>query len=160
VGFCLSGLRPCGQNGRFFRVNVWWWRPLWQYAHYICPDVVDTARFEMGLSNDGVCFTSAEAHELGVALTKAVTDGDAAQAEHEYNAAMAAKPDQICSRCSGTGLLLPPADAGCRGAVHVPCQACGGKGTCRPWAAWYEFSAGNVMDFARFCLECGGFEIW
>jgi hypothetical protein len=160
VGFCVIGLRPCGKDGRSFTVNVWWLRRLWQYAHYICPKGVDTARFEIGLSNNGVRFTSVEAHDVGAALTKAVTDGDAAQAEQEYSAAIAAKPDQVCYRCSGTGLALPPAGVRRRDPGHAECQACGGKGMCPPSEAWYEFSAENVMNFAKFCLGSGGFEIW
>jgi len=39
--------------GRYFRNNVWWWRPLWAYVCSICEDVMTEEEQLAGTDNSG-----------------------------------------------------------------------------------------------------------
>ena len=39
--------------GSYFRANVWWWRPLWQYITVACEDILTEKDIESGSYNDG-----------------------------------------------------------------------------------------------------------
>jgi len=40
------------------------------------------------------------------------------------------------------------------------CNCCKGTGKVESFTAHYPFDADNIRDFAKFCEESGGFEIW
>ena len=54
--------------GEYFRNNVWWWRPLWDYVYSLCDDFISEERYEGGHSNHGEHFTDKEARQIAVRL--------------------------------------------------------------------------------------------
>ena len=32
MGMDVYGIAPTSERGEYFRNNVWWWRPLWDYC--------------------------------------------------------------------------------------------------------------------------------
>jgi len=62
-------------------------------------------------------------------------------------------PEVACDLCMGSGFRD---DAFMKG----ECNKCKGKGRIGPMEYSYPFSVQNVIDFAAFCIESGGFEIW
>ena len=40
------------------------------------------------------------------------------------------------------------------------CNVCEGTGKVKSFSAHYPFDVDNVEEFAKFCIESGGFEIW
>ena len=41
MGMDVYGKKPKGEKGDYFRNNVWWWRPLWQYCASSAPELID-----------------------------------------------------------------------------------------------------------------------
>ena len=35
MGMDVFGLEPRKEKGEYFRNNVWWWRPLWDFVAHI-----------------------------------------------------------------------------------------------------------------------------
>ena len=47
--------------GVYFRNNVWWWRPLWDYCKGVCPNIITEEKWGEGHHNSGCSFTEEEA---------------------------------------------------------------------------------------------------
>jgi hypothetical protein len=63
--------------GIYFRNNVWWWRPLWDYVYDVCPDILnDNARYDGGHGNGGTEFTDKEAKDIADKLFEEIDNGD------------------------------------------------------------------------------------
>ena len=62
--------------GIYFRNNVWWWRPLWDYVYSVCDDVIGNGRWHTGHNNSGESFTEDEAKEIAERLLQEINNGD------------------------------------------------------------------------------------
>ena len=63
--------------GYYFRNNVWWWRPLWDYACDVCESVMSDTDAERGEYNEGYEYDA----ELTAKMV-ALLDADIAQNGH------------------------------------------------------------------------------
>jgi len=70
--------------GRYFRNNCWRWRPLWDYCHYIAPELIDEKLWSSGHHNDGAGLNSTKAKKLGEKLLKEVHSGNTMIYEADY----------------------------------------------------------------------------
>ena len=61
--------------GIYFRNNIWWWRPLWDYVYSVCPDIL-VGRYHGGHGNSGTEFSDEEAKEIAAQLFKEIKNGD------------------------------------------------------------------------------------
>ena len=162
MGMDVYGKAPVDETGEYFRNNVWWWRPLWNYCNEVAPELV--SKVENGHTNDGDGLNVGDAIKLGNTLLEELESGDCAKYAERYREHMDSLPLVLCDLCEGTGRRLEPPS---RGAGDYPCNACGGNsfddlagtGKVKNWETWYPFSVENVQDFAAFLKKCGGFEI-
>lgn len=138
--------------GGYFRNNVWWWRPLWQYVAHSCSDLLTEEDIERGHYNDGHLIGSRKATAIGKRLLTLVASGQTAQWHKERQDYLDKLPDEQCEICKGTGVRNDKI-------VQGTCNACSGKGTRRPYEAEYPFSVENVQEFAQFAIESKGFRI-
>ena len=138
--------------GTYFRNNVWWWRPLWNYVCFICDDILDEEDQDNGHSNSGHQIDEKKAEVIASRLNLYIENGEAEYFAKERQAALDAEPDEDCELCNATGK---------RDDEHVKgeCNGCQGKGTRRPWNNNYPFDMDNLKEFAKFCEQSGGFEI-
>lgn len=152
MGMDVSGKAPTSIRGEYFRNNVWWWRPLWEYCQKVSPVAQKVMH---GQYNGGDGLDAEDAAILASDLLRAIDSGDCAKYEDEYRARVAAMPDEECDLCNGTGkrtdITLPHG---------IGCNGCESTGKVRPSASWYPFDTENVREFAAFVAESGGFEIW
>ena len=51
MGMDVYGKNQESEKGSYFRNNVWWWRPLWNYCEELHGDI--TRKVDSGYSNDG-----------------------------------------------------------------------------------------------------------
>ena len=154
MGMDVSGNQPTAEVGEYFRNNVWWWHPLWEYVLHVVPWVGD--KVPHGHYNDGQGLDADGCAALAVALTGELESGATTRYEVDYMSGLNAMPDEECDLCNGTGTRKNCGDMGwCNG-----CNGCEGRGKVRPSATWYPFSAENVARFRDFVAACGGFEIW
>ncbi len=69
MGFDLYGKSPTANKGTYFRNNVWWWRPLWEYVTSNCP-VLTQKDCQYGCSNSGHLIDDDKAKEVARTLKK------------------------------------------------------------------------------------------
>lgn len=170
MGMDVYGKNATSETGEYFRNNVWYWRPLWNYceevAPHLCADV-------SGQFNDGDGLDAEGADQLAHILFSMLADGHTQAYEQAYNKRIAELPRRECSLCEGTGIRTDQVgqDMGMptreldehvkvlTGRSHGWCNACGGEGLRDHHDADYPFTVENVRAFAEFLSDCGGFEI-
>jgi hypothetical protein len=180
MGMDVYGKKPTAEVGKYFRRNVWGWRPLADLCLTLCPKQTkgDTVSWH---TNDGHGLNAAGALALANALDAALKDGKAEAYIKIRNAEVALLPNERCGICNGTGIRTDgvgksdrqekkriPKDAkfGDGSAAPHPragetgwCNACDGRGVNRPYDTWYEVDLEDVRQFADFLRASGGFEI-
>lgn len=150
MGMDVYGKSPKNEKGEYFRNNVWWWRPLWDYCLDHHPD--PAAKVQYGHSNDGDGLDDKDATKLGMALKKDLLSGKVASFEKKYTKEIESLPLEDCPYCDATGI---------RNDEHVKgtCNGCEGSGKTKSWKASYPFAEQNVEEFADFLVNSGGFSI-
>jgi len=173
MGMDVFGKNPTAEVGHYFRNNVWWWRPLWDYCCEVGAEVITDELAENGHYNGGAGLDEDDAKALADILLTELAEGRTEAYEREHTAQLAELPRQKCEICDGTGIRtdelgveyghpdkeLSPEVTILTGRTHGWCNGCQGVGTREHWGMSYPFSAENVREFAAFLTECGGFEI-
>lgn len=150
MGMDVYGKDPSGEDGKYFRNNVWWWRPLADYI--ITRHAQIAAPCAYWHTNDGDGLDADDAKRLGEALKKDLADGTVAAYIAIRQAEIDAMPNEPCIHCAGTGQRDDKY-------VKGKCNGCDGAGSVRPFDTHYPMSEENVREFANFCTQSGGFEI-
>ena len=117
--------------GSYFRANVWWWRPLWQYVGITCEDILTEDDIASGEVNDNHLISEDKAVLIAKRLQERIDDGSAQAFEDEIVKYM----DSVEKDKHGS----PKNDD--------------------DWMAHYPFTVGNLQEFILFCSESGGFTI-
>jgi len=170
MGMDVIGRNPISERGEYFRNNVWWWRPLWDYCLTVAPDLCEKVS---GHYNDGDGLEDEGAKRLSQILLLSLSDGTCEAYEKRYNAEVAELPHDDCEICNKTGIRtdevgkehgmdtkeLPEDKAIVLGRTHGWCNGCDGMGWKPSWATNYPFTQDNVREFAEFLAESGGFSI-
>jgi hypothetical protein len=173
MGMDVYGVKPKSKAGEYFRNNVWWWHPLWDYCSAKHIDIIGEHLAEHGHYNSGYGLSEERARELGEALLADIEAGITAQWKVDWDSQIAQIPRETCFICHGSGIRddelgkengqdtkeLDPELAILLGRTHGWCNGCNGEGLRDSWASNYPFEVENVKEFAEFLLECGGFEI-
>ena len=142
--------------GVYFRNNVWWWRPLWNFVTGICDDILTEKDMESGSYNDGHKISKTKANRIASRLFKLIKSGKVKEYEEGYKKELASLEQIDCDICDATGSRQEPPKTG---AGDRECNGCSGTGKVDDWAKSYPFSEDNVREFANFCLNSGGFQI-
>jgi hypothetical protein len=151
MGMDVSGVNPVSETGSYFRNNVWWWRPLWNYCYHVAPDLITDDVFESGSYNDGAGLNAKGAAKLAVILETKIAEGHTKIWQKERELYLESLPDDNCGVCNNNN----------RGySKKKDCKGCDGKGTRDSWEKSYPFYVENVENFAKFLIDSGGFEIW
>jgi hypothetical protein len=173
MGMDVIGNNPTTDKGEYFRNNVWWWRPLWEYCCEAGEKIISDDIAQGGHFNDGVGLDADGALALGNLLLEEIAAGRTVEYESRYNAFLASLDRTDCDLCDATGIRadevgveagMPEKELSSEnqiltGRMHGWCNACDGVGTREAWALSYPFSIDNVRNFAEFCKASGGFEI-
>jgi len=175
MGMDVYGKAPIGEDGGYFRRNVWGWRPLADFCLQFCPE--ETAGCEHWHSNDGDGLDAAGAAALAIKLNALVEDGTAQAYVAMRDAEIARLPNLDCEFCDGTGVrtdgvgqkMRQPERMICaedgferdhpRFGEKGWCNGCNGRGWVRPMACNYGLDVEDIIEFAGFLEQCGGFEI-
>ena len=151
--------------GEYFRNNVWFWRPLWVFVCNNCADILNEDDMMGGESNSGYEITEHKAELIGRRLSALLADGTVDEV-HRINALDRAKSkaynDEIKEQQNEIrdkvhkehGKDLVPADY--PEPYYTEWRNLQNQ---EKWSAHYPFEKENVENFAKFCLESGGFEI-
>ena len=136
--------------GHYFRNNCWWWRPLWNYCKTIAPFLIDDELFENEHSNSGAGLDDKGAKLLGNRLLQQIRENKTIEYQAYYQQSLDDLPDDDCMRCNNNNQGHNK---------KKECVSCIKTGKSENFNKHYPFDVDNVEDFAKFCLECGGFEI-
>ena len=163
--FKLTDERDEANPGSYFRNNVWWWRPLWNFVCNTCDDFLSEKDMEGGSYNDGRKISKTKAVKIGKRLSEKLADGTVDMVCRRYELAKARADvhnkkvqknlDKITKECQDKhGKDLVPAN------YPEPFKTLW-KETydTKSWDSDYPFRKDNIEDFATFCLQSGGFEI-
>jgi len=170
MGMDVYGVAPSSNTGEYFRNNVWYWRPLWNYCLSVSGDLIDP---NIGHDNSGEGLEAYEAEKLADILFEELESGRTAEYKKMYDAYLASLPRTQCQYCEGTGIrndevgreygmpdkVLEQDLAIFLGRTTGWCNACNGEGVKDSWEASYPFEVDNVREFAQFCRDSGGFNI-
>lgn len=170
MGMDVYGLEPQTDAGEYFRNNVWYWRPLWSYCLKVGDAFLDP---EVGHDNSGDSVSADQAMLLAEMLKAEIESGRTAEYKRNYDAHLASLPRSECQYCEGTGIrsdgvgvnhgmpdrVLEHDLAIMLGRTTGWCNACNGEGKVDAFETNYPFDVNNVIEFAEFCAESGGFQI-
>ena len=70
--------------GVYFRNNVWWWRPLWNFVSSVCESILTEKDIESGSYNDGHGISKTKANRIASRLFKLIRNGDVKAYESAY----------------------------------------------------------------------------
>ena len=150
MGMDVYGIEPYTEEGKYFRANVWMWRPLWDYVCDVCS--IDDETRERGHYNDGHVIDEDAATSISMMLRSLLKSGVVQKYAKHREKRLAALPDEQCKYCEGTGQRNDKL-------VQGTCNVCGGKCTVRPFETRYPFDIKWIEEFAEFSRQSGGFEI-
>lgn len=173
MGMDVYGLAPADNKGEYFRNNVWYWHPLWDYCLDNHNDVVGDHNGD-GHMNGGFTLDEGQSLTLGNRLLDDIENGKVEAYRIGYYEHLADLPRVDCELCGATGIrtdkvgydmgqpdkALSPEVAILVGREFGWCNGCDGIGTKEHFNANYPFDTENVREFAEFCIASGGFEIW
>ncbi len=150
--------------GVYFRNNVWWWRPLWNYVYDNC-DSLTEEDFHNGSVNDGHLIDLDTALDIANCLEKLIKSGHTEEYERQYKEEMANLEKVKCDLCNGTGQrnFKDTLDIDFNTITENDireCNGCQGEGKRAQHATYYPFDKENVIKFAEFCKLSGGFQIF
>lgn len=171
MGMDVIGRNPSKDAGKYFRNNVWWWHPLWEYCHRVAPEICEGV---LGHSNDGDGLPADGARKLAAELRAELAAGRTEKYAAEHEAHRISLPRRTCDQCGGCGIRsddvgrnmgmpereLTREQAEKLGRSSGWCNGCGGGGRKESWEASYFFGEENVRAFADFLEHCGGFRIY
>ena len=136
--------------GHYFRNNCWWWRPLWNYCYTIADDLISEELFDSGHHNDGSGLNDEDAKKLGNILMDEIASGRTIQHQASHQQYLDDLPDDDCWSCKNNNHGHNK---------KKECKSCNKTGKTENLNKNRPFDVDNVENFAKFCLECGGFEI-
>ena len=136
----IFGKKPQTKTGEYFRNNVWWWHPLWDYCEHVAPEITGKVVHAHYNSADGL--DGFDARQLGFKLQKSIDDGTAEKYVEEFYFNLSMIPDEPCF-CEG----------------KIECLVCSGTGLRPSFKKSYHINMENIKEFTEFLMVCGGFEI-
>jgi hypothetical protein len=154
MGMDISGWKPTGPRGEYFRNSICQWHPLARYCNLIAPEICAPCKGWYG--NDGDGLDAAGAVALADALEKEIEAGWAAaygKFEIDRRDAMGAKELPEVKLLNMVGQLIMSEERAQGTSPDLPVVF---VGKLREPSDFVE----NAADFVVFLRECGGFSIW
>lgn len=170
MGMDVYGKKPASPKGEYFRNNVWYWHPLWDF----CLDNFEIAnKVKNGHTNSGDGLGARDAKTIAKGIKTMIANGDAQRYIDDRETKLSELERVVCFLCNGTGIRtdelgtqdgqptkeLRPEQVIVYGRTHGWCNGCDGEGNQEPWELNYHLTLDNLEEFAEFLEDCGGFEI-
>lgn len=84
MGMDVFGNSPISERGEYFRNNIWWWHPLWEYCESVAPDIIPASN--LGHFNEGWGLGREAALALADRLAQTIESGETQQFEQQFKA--------------------------------------------------------------------------
>ena len=151
--------------GEYYRANVWYWRPVWNFVCAACEDFLSDNDMEAGYSNSGDRICKTKANRIGSRLRKLDKQGIIKKWEDEMlipfkkaqknNKKVQKERNAFSEKMKkkhGDDIVpakYPKEDYDKWETIYAK----------EDWGGSYPPSRKAIVDFGRFCSESGGFEI-
>ena len=193
----VYGIKPKTKTGEYFRNNIWFWHPLWDYCCYVDNSLVE--KVPSAHSNQGDGLNASDSRQLGLKLLQTIQDGSAELYVKTYYEHLESLEKDPC-HCTKNNVdlskstleLLIQSITGNKtiiqnflpsvsleqsydptGPIPFPkeplanksnspkedCNICHGSGFVDNFIKNYHINSENIESFAKFLLDCGGFQI-
>ena len=151
--------------GVYFRNNVWWWRPLWHYVCIACHGILSGKDIANGQFNGGHRISKTKSLRIAAKLRARIKSGDVVdyydKHQKEYNEAKEHnKKIQILMDALHERVKEQYGDIVPRDYPEPHKTDWDNLQAQKKWEASYPFDISNVKEFAEFCEQSGGFEIY
>ena len=151
--------------GEYFRANVWYWRPIWNFVCASCDDFLSDADIFAGDSNSGDKISKTKAKRIASRLRNLDKQGIIQSWEDEmmshynkakeHNKKVEEELEEFRKEMKEKhGSDMAPADYPKKD--YAKWNEIYSK---RDWSGSYPPSREHIVRFSRFCEESGGFEI-
>ena len=90
--------------GAYFRNNVWWWRPLWNYVTELCDDILTEEDIEHGHSNSGRLIDQEKCLVIAKRLVDELQSGRVTLYKEVRQRHLERLPQEDCDLCNATGV--------------------------------------------------------
>ena len=160
MGMDVYGKNPTSSVGEYFRNNVWYWHPLWDYCCHIDNKLIKKVPYAHENSGDGLGLVASR--KLGLQIQESISNGEAQKYIDTYYQTLQDLPDEPCFCTSNTlfesytfngEIPFPKKDP------KKECNLCNGSGMKQNWNKNYHITLENIQNFSLFLLDCGGFQI-
>lgn len=166
MGMDVFGLKPKSNIGEYFRNNVWWWHPLWDFCDSVAPEICN--KVESAHYNSGDGLNAIDSRKLAFLIKEQIKTGAAQQYVDDYYAAIEQLPLENCYCTKSQKSLFESYVSD--GSIPFPkteeyidpnpeCKICSGSGKMKNFASSYHISLENIEKFSNFLMDCGGFQI-
>ena len=155
MGMDVFGIKPTSKVGEYFRNNVWFWHPLWEYCCFIDETLYDKVPEAHTNSGDGL--DAANSRQLAFKLKEEIASGRTKEFVDEYEKARLSIPKEPCTYCDEKGERLWHQDNG--QPYTKICNVCQGTKEVDSPDSYYPMTLENVKQFSEFLMYCGGFKI-
>lgn len=174
--------------GDYFRANVWYWRPLWEYVCIHCKGIVTEKDVKSGGYNDGHKISKTKSKRIAARLRRIEKNGLMNAYINDREEYLNALPDEWCEVCDGKGTrdgwegwetkdkwlkhhdelssplndsqMFPPGKVSYEWAKECKgCNGCKGTGRKKNFQCSYGLCKEYIQEFMVFCEKSGGFEI-
>tara|TARA_R110002126_G_scaffold291380_2_gene451898 strand:+ start:24989 stop:25615 length:627 start_codon:yes stop_codon:yes gene_type:complete len=152
--------------GQYFRANVWFWRPVWNFVCASCDDFLSDKDIRAGDTNSGDIICKTKANKIASRLNKLNKQGLIQEWEDKmmipitkaelYNKTIDIEIELFQTKMKKKykdDLIHPRSYNDEDNKLWT--DICNKKDT----IPYYPPSATLIVDFAKFCKESGGFEI-
>ena len=153
MGMDVYGKKPKNKDGEYFRANVWYWHPLWQYCEIKHPTLANEDKVPYGHANCGSGLKSIDATNLGKFILKDIETGKAQEYIDQRNEHLSSLPLEDCKYCETTGVRQWEDG-------EKICNACNGTGKTESFEKHYSLDLDILKEFADFLISSGGISIW
>ena len=154
MGMDVYGKAPTSRKGKYFRANIWWWRPLASYCCFVAPDVSKYCTYWQ--TNDGDGLDAEDSITLANVLDAQISNGSCVAYINGRQMHLDSLPLETCQICEGSGQRKPPPETG---AGDQPCNGCNSTGKTKSVECNYPMDLEIVQEFTAFLRHSGGFEI-
>jgi len=161
MGMDVYGRKPKNEKGEYFRNNVWFWHPLWDYCQQMYPKI--TSKCVDGHTNSGDGLNASDAKRLANLIKKDLENGKAEKWKDDYCSYLDSLQKEPCNICSSTGVQkvkIKQDSSDVELEQERKCFSCDGEGVRDNWAKNYPFTIENLREWQEFLENCGGFNIY
>ena len=172
MGYDLYGNRPIEDKeiGSYFRANVWWWRPIWNFCETECDDILTDKDIEGGHYNNGHTISKTKSIRIAKRIYKLIDKGYIKELDDSYkkakevsdakNKIIDTKLDELSKKANkGIPKLNKESFLVPRDYPKELYNEYEELSLTKCWVGSYPFDGKFLKEFADFCINSGGFDI-